>query len=395
MYIMPGWNTLPDRKEDSAPLIVRLIGTCRWPLSMGGLLLLPILLVLSAALAPLGASSPGHAQVPIGLGVDVDPNGNTATSIGNVDDCVEVDVGDVLSVDLYVSDVQRLSAWEIPFQFNPSVLEVIDHSYRLFLPGISFDISDPVPDADGRHFFGVASFGESSGSGVLARITMQAKAAGRSPAALLYLDFNGDGRIDLGPRLNPGSQPLGDGNGDGIYDGPPAQAEVAVGESCTPSTLTPVSTPGPTHTPVPVSTPGQTPAPNGSPIPLVLLPEAAPSLSDSLSANGGNGALTPSSLASLADSARPGSSGEGLVEDTEAEGGAAGALGAASTPQASDAQDPATGSEEDDAAGSTTEVSRDRGDSSFALWLLAPILAVLASVGTGASVIALILRNRP
>ena len=176
--VISGWNVLPERKEDNAPVNERASGRRRCPLH-AGLLTLPPMLVLSMALALLPGANTGHAQGPTGLGVDVVTDGNTATSVGSVQDCIEVEVDDILSVDLYVSNVDDLSAWEIPFQFDPSVVEVVDHSYRLFLPGVSFDISDPVPDGDGRHFLGVASFDESSGSGVLARITLQAKAPPR------------------------------------------------------------------------------------------------------------------------------------------------------------------------------------------------------------------------
>ena len=244
-------------------------------------ILLPLFALVVAA-GPLLNPGPGQAQVSISLGVDAVTEGNTATSLSGIQDCVEVQVGGVFVVDAYIRDVQGLIAWELAVGFDPAILEVTGHNNRLFLSSASFDASDPIPDSDGEHFLAVATLGRSSsGSGVLARVTFRAKAAGRSPATIVFLDVNGDGNVDFGPRLNPGAHPLGDSDGNGIFDGPFSQAEVAVGQACnssepepTPPPTTPTLTPEPEDTRPPSDARGD--GDNDAPPISVLLTDAPP-----------------------------------------------------------------------------------------------------------------------
>jgi hypothetical protein len=85
-----------------------------------------------------------------------------------------------------------------------------------------------------------------SGSGVLARLTLKAVGAGISPAILITLDANNDGKPDLGSRLkDPQEKPLGDINSDEFFDGTVVNAQIAVDRDCPP---------GPAPTAIPSST---------------------------------------------------------------------------------------------------------------------------------------------
>jgi len=105
---------------------------------------------------------------------------------------------------------------------------------------------DHLPDADGKFTpaafdFGTAPGHTETGSGVLVRITFHAIANGTSPLTLT--------KVKLSDPANP-PNPIGDTNGDGIFDGPISNAEIRIGEPCP----TPTSIPTPTRTPTPTAT---------------------------------------------------------------------------------------------------------------------------------------------
>lgn len=215
----------------------------------------------------------------------------------SVQQCTEVDKGDTFDVEIRVADVTGLAAWEVYFAYDPSVLEVVGKDVRLFLAQRAnsnvFDFSDPVPNSDGLYRLGAADLGMGdtleSGSGVLARITLHAKAKGVSPAAIYRGDVNGDTVLDLGPTLTGGSGVhIDDADGNGIFDGPVVSGQVAVDRHC----VEPPPTPNPSNVIVLVptvatnATPGTSaatptvdaaspPAPPPTPAPSVAAPAPA------------------------------------------------------------------------------------------------------------------------
>jgi hypothetical protein len=223
---------------------------------VGGLLarvvLLSACLGLVAVLGSVFSSSPqvGRAsQVSTAMGIDADPTGNEANSLGEIDLCVSVATGESFDVDIFVADVADLKGWQVTFRYEASVLRVAESDVNLFLtgePGRLLDLSDVAPDQDGSYNFAVADMtpGEGrSGSGVLARVTLEAVGTGGS-----FLTLDG---IILG---NPAAMPMGDVDGDGWFDGDVGHAQVWVDEPC-PSPL-PTPTPRPTPTTVgPTETP--------------------------------------------------------------------------------------------------------------------------------------------
>ncbi len=208
-------------------------------------------LVLTAVLLASGDAHPrdgGAEQGPLTLAVDVDPAGNTATSVGTIEDCVSVDVDSTFGVDIAVMNVANLLAWEATFVYDSAVLEVVGADVSLFQAANAgssvIDASEPLPDADGRFFVGGIESGSAldSGSGVLARLTLRAIGPGISAASLPKLDFNDDGVPDHGSPVLAAvvfkaAVYLGDIDGDEIYDGQVRHGAVAVGQGCPPGDL--------------------------------------------------------------------------------------------------------------------------------------------------------------
>lgn len=215
------------------------------------------------------------AQETVTIGVDAEPTGNTATSLGTFDSCVSVSTDDTFQVDLFVTDVVDLLAWEAYFVYDIEVINVVERDVLLFQEANSgsqvFDASETLPDVDARYRVAAADIAQppapDSGSGVLARLTLKAVGAGLSPASLSPIDVNGDGTIDLGPFLN-GQRgiPISDADEDGYFDGPIFNAQIAVDEAC------PSGTPVATPTTAPVS-----PSPSLTGTPAAETPITSPS----------------------------------------------------------------------------------------------------------------------
>lgn len=198
-----------------------------------------MLLSLVTALISLAVHSVS-AQEPR-LEVDADPQGNGPTQVGSPTRCVSVASGDTFQVDIVVYDVQELLAWQLYFEYDPAIVQIVERDVRMFQdanPGSSvFDVSDVVPDADGLYQVGGVDTADppspDSGSGVLARLTLTATAPGISTASLARQDINDDGELDRAPLLrNVDTDPISDNNGDTFFDGPTENAQIAVDMPC-------------------------------------------------------------------------------------------------------------------------------------------------------------------
>ena len=202
----------------------------------------------------------GAAQDGPTVGVDADPAGNTAISLGTIDSCISVKKGDAFQVDIFVTDVVNLLNWEVYFSFDGDVINVTDRDVQMF-PAASagsdvLDVSDVLPSSGGLYRLGAADLSRppavDSGSGVLGRLTLEAVGAGLSPAILTTLDANSDGKIDLGPLLSDAElRAIGDANGDGFFDGTVVNAQIAVDRDCLPGGVaSPTASPGAGGSPV-------------------------------------------------------------------------------------------------------------------------------------------------
>ncbi len=201
-------------------------------LATGGALAV-LIVGFAAGLALLGllmaTAWGGSARANPGLAVAIDGNpfatpANTATSLGTREACLSKGINDVFQIDITVSDVTDLKAWEATINYNPAVLKVTNKDVNYFLVGVPpnvFDTSGPVPDTTGDYQSGAVDLnspGTHSGSGVLTRLTLQAIGTGVSPLTLYNVSLE-----------KPGNVEIGDGNGDGWFDGPLAHAAVGVG----------------------------------------------------------------------------------------------------------------------------------------------------------------------
>ena len=246
-------------------------GTLATALRLGALLL--VLVGLS-----LLRGSTSSAQTPTVLGIDVAPGSNTAGLVDTVDTCVEVAVGDRFPIDIYVADVESLRAWELRFAFDSDVVQIVDYDYNLFLGGVFSSLFEvEKPD---RYFLAAAEpRTPDSGSGVLARLTLEAVGSGVSPAEIVMEPGY------LAPRLSN----VDNVQGNDLFAGPVSQAKVAVAEPCRAEIPTSTSPPAPGATPNPTS--DGTPHSDKTPAAVlaivtrdgvsVRLPGAAISLTDS------------------------------------------------------------------------------------------------------------------
>jgi len=188
-------------------------------------------LVLVAALASifgLAHEESRAEQVSTAMGIDADPTDNSATSLGNIDACVSVATGQTFDVDIYVTDVVDLKGWQGTLVYEPSILRIAEVDVELFLAsaesGRLLNISDPLPNQDGSYGLSVADMtpgGGYDGSGLLARVTLEAVGAGTSfltlqeiilgdsaAMAIGDVDFNGWFDGSVGYLAPAPSQPL-------------------------------------------------------------------------------------------------------------------------------------------------------------------------------------------
>lgn len=184
---------------------------------------------MGAAALTVAGGEATVAAPPITVGVDADPTGNSATSLGVIDDCKEVAEGQSFDIDIYVEDVSDLAGFAFGLTYEPSILTVTARDSGFFLGPGGLELGDLLPDRDGNWYYGYAG-STGSGSGVLMRVTLETLATGISPLLLQDVQM---------------SDPIG----------MPFQADytvgafIAVGESCSETPLTP--TPAATSTPAP------------------------------------------------------------------------------------------------------------------------------------------------
>ncbi|MBI3976485.1 MAG: hypothetical protein HY334_08855 [Armatimonadetes bacterium] len=209
----------------------------------------------------LSATTAAHAQ-NVTLGVDADSAGNTATSLGSIQNCRTLSTGDTFEVDVFITDVEALTGFEFRLRFDSKVLKVTAADDSLLLAATSgssiVSFTEGPPGATPGVFrvaaadFGEMGSTEESGSGVLTRITFEALSKGTSSVSIgdpkLVATVGNDPAVPIGPT-EEGSQ---------TFIGPVFSANVAVGQSCTPP---------PSPTPHPALSGAATPEPDVTPGP--------------------------------------------------------------------------------------------------------------------------------
>lgn len=208
----------------------------RWPAVAG----LASLAALSVAL--ILTSSGARAQSGPVLGIDADATGNSPTSLGQRDVCVEVENGATFDVDVIAQDAQDLYAFESYVSLDVDYVNVIDRDATLFLSAASgteaFDTSESVPEEEGDN--GLFRVGAAiiqgdektvaNGSGVLARLTL--KAVGAGVTTISVGPIQRDVGIVASTLTDFDGNHIGDVDGDSFFDGAILDAQVAVDQDC-------------------------------------------------------------------------------------------------------------------------------------------------------------------
>lgn len=154
--------------------------------------------IVTAALLGVAVLAQGNAQATVTAGIDVDPAGNSADSIGEIQECLAVDLGDILEVDVFVRGLPEgtttppsggLSGFGFDILYDPDVININSADADFLI--VQADPENAVvffsggdPDSDGDYRVDVAQFPTSgpplfeSGDGVLLRISVKAVAAG-------------------------------------------------------------------------------------------------------------------------------------------------------------------------------------------------------------------------
>ncbi len=224
-------------------------------------------LIISAAAAATQAT----AQAAVTTGIDTDPTGNQANSLGTIEACRTVKQGDTFQVDVFVKGVppasgfsNGLSGFGFNFEYDPKILKVTAVDANLMLaaagPRNPFEIAGPLPDSDGNFRVDEADLSQhfESGDGVLLRVTLQAVGPGLSTLVL------GD---DTAPDADGIPDVLGAAGVPQYAIAAVHNAAIGVDQPCAaPSPVIPV-TPSPEPSRPGASTGGGTPGPGGTAAP--------------------------------------------------------------------------------------------------------------------------------
>jgi hypothetical protein len=224
----------------------------------------PRILSLPLALLPvlLGAlvllfvqhDGPVQGQGSVLMAVDADPQAS------GIQSCVgDISVGAAFSVDFVIQNVPDIEGFGLRLVYDAAIVSVTAKDRNVSILGSSgLDVGETLPDTDGSYLDGYDGTA-ASGSGILTRYTLQAKAAGDTSLHLVV------GAVDTNYSDSDYVLHLPDETQD---------ASVSVGAPCTqpitptpggpsPTPGRPSPTPaGPTLTPVPAG-PTPTPLPPG------------------------------------------------------------------------------------------------------------------------------------
>ena len=197
-----------------------------------------------------------QANPDLALGIDTDTSTTPADSNGDgiwdepldwslLEGCRAVDPNDDFTIDVFVTDVVDLSAFEIWLSYDPDLLSVTGADGEIFLDADTdssvFDYSADWPPPPPPHRYNVAAVdmyvptvdAAETGSGVLARINLHAKldAEGVSPLSVnVKVDFEGDTILDQGSWLRDASgEYLGSVDGDNFFDGLMRDGAIGIG----------------------------------------------------------------------------------------------------------------------------------------------------------------------
>jgi len=248
-----------------------------------GALLAGLLLasVLSVAWLVGPNSETTRANPDFSIGVDVDASGNTATSLGSIETSRTVNCGEFFPIDIYVTDVTNLTMWNVTLHYNPAMLGVYARDVQMFLtasPGSNVvDRSNGDSGFSGNYDLLAADTNyptaDDSGSGVLVRLTIGAKAPGTSELSLTPERFwpNMPSPAAFGAQITVVGDcgtPVPTPTPEPTQTPTPSPTPTPTPTPTSTSTSTPTGTPGPSATPGPSPTPEPDPTVTPSPTPV-------------------------------------------------------------------------------------------------------------------------------
>ncbi|MDO8611936.1 MAG: cohesin domain-containing protein [Dehalococcoidia bacterium] len=214
------------------------------PLGLAALTVVAIAATLGLWLATPSSEPADATHGFLSIGIDANTSGNTDTSISAIDDCREVSLGSFFDVDVYVTGVSDLMAWQAWLSFPESKLLVTGVNVQKLLLRTGSDIfntSDPtpsnVPPLNGDNLFklgavdqAVINGGGVSGDGILARVTFWAVGSGTAQIGISPVDISTPyGVIDVWDAIpwlkNSYGNKIG---GDPYFTGPISNALIAI-----------------------------------------------------------------------------------------------------------------------------------------------------------------------
>jgi len=201
------------------------------------------------------------AQAQPVVGADLDPSGNTATSLSAVDACRSVTSGQRLDVDVFVRDVPAIDGFQATLSYDAAVVRPVEQDVNLFLASASgsnvIDFSKPVPNKPGEYVVAAFDFGQNAaegGSGAVVRVSFEAMSPGRSPITVGSVKMAGaDG------------EPVQPADSSGRYVGQVISGAIAVDLPCEAPTQVVPTEGQETATPMPTSQPRAVTGPSPQP----------------------------------------------------------------------------------------------------------------------------------
>jgi hypothetical protein len=198
----------------------------------------------------MAAFGQAFSQDAVTVAIDVNVTGNSARSVGTIEDCARIDtaVSKKLQIDVVIPDPGipadvGIKGWQFDLLYDPNVVHVVDHDPNMLLAqaegsDLLTSLSEETPDSDGSFTSAAVDFtrryqiepngAQEIGPGVIARITLEA--VGKGATNLTF----GDNLALLGE------------NGAAIPIGKVQEAAVSVDTNCVPPPArTPTSTPTP------------------------------------------------------------------------------------------------------------------------------------------------------
>ena len=233
---------------------------------MSRLAVFAILVAATTVLASFASFRPVSAEHSNNLisllAIDANVQGNTATSIGTIDGCARVEPGAQIEVDYVVDAIPEdrpIMAMDVELRYDPGLLEIVGVRHDLMLASVGdyqpFDAGDSLPNADDSFHLVVLDTASQTGvpeanqpeanvergKGVLARITLQAKAPGLSAVSIGYepqgsypLTLDSHNETIIVDKIGGASIAIGQDCPSGaaaphVIDPPNTEAEIAAG----------------------------------------------------------------------------------------------------------------------------------------------------------------------